>query len=283
MGYQESFRPIHHLAEAAGIKRAIEDYEDYPDLPEYCRYCCASREKGTENLYACIGGQRCRVHIIASMDLDYCIPYKGKYGDYYEDIDETQVEAAAKEHPDLVEKAYYEVAACFVRAAKNRRRENRENREEALALWPEVARFLQIHGPSSESRMSVSPRFKGKALDSALVDLVRQGLLDCSGEFFLGKVALSAKAREELGLSENSAPSSVEERIDLALWELGPSRLKEISTFLGLTSYQTRKLLNQQIEKGDVVVEESKRVRRYRRASEGEVANEAVGEMESWR
>lgn len=282
MGYQESFRPIRHLAEAAGIKRAIEDYEDYPDLPEHCQYYCASREKGTENLYACIGGQRCRVHIVASMDLDYCIPYEGKYGDYYEDIDETQVEAAAKEHPDLVEKAYYEVAASFVHAAKRKRREDREDREDALELWPEVARFLQIHGPSSGSQMSVSPRFGGRALDSALVNLVHQGLLDSAGEFCLGKVALSAKAREELGLSEDSAPSSVEERIDLALWELGPSRLKEISTFLGLTSYKTRKLLNQQIEKGDVVVEESKRVRRYRRASEGEVANETVGEKASW-
>lgn len=113
MGYQESLRPIGHLAESAGIKRAIDDYADNPHIPEYCHYYCSTRARGGSQLYACIGGQRCRVHIVAGIDWDWAIPPDAKYSDYYEDLDESLVEAAAKERPDLAEKAYQEVAAAL--------------------------------------------------------------------------------------------------------------------------------------------------------------------------
>lgn len=127
MGYQESFRPISHLAEAAGIKRAIDDYKDNPHIPDYCVYYCATRSKSTGELYACIGGQRCRVHIVAGIDIDDCFPYDEKYSDYYEDLNEPLVEEAARERPDLVEQAYQAVAAAFERAAERGREWERES------------------------------------------------------------------------------------------------------------------------------------------------------------
>ncbi len=35
MGYQETFKPIAHLAEAAGIREAIDAYKDCREMPGY--------------------------------------------------------------------------------------------------------------------------------------------------------------------------------------------------------------------------------------------------------
>lgn len=61
-------------------------------------------------LFACIAGKRCRVHIVAGLDLDFLIPYDEGYADYYEDLDESLVDRAVAECPDLVERAYEDVA-----------------------------------------------------------------------------------------------------------------------------------------------------------------------------
>ena len=45
MGYQEAFKPISHLAEAAGIREAVEEYKDCPDIPGYCTFYCATKSK----------------------------------------------------------------------------------------------------------------------------------------------------------------------------------------------------------------------------------------------
>ena len=63
MGYQEAFKPISHLAEAAGIREAVEEYKDCPDVPGYCTFYCATKsnafdENGNPRLYACVGGDR---------------------------------------------------------------------------------------------------------------------------------------------------------------------------------------------------------------------------------
>ncbi|MDO4796543.1 MAG: winged helix-turn-helix domain-containing protein [Coriobacteriales bacterium] len=153
MGYQESLRPISHLAEAAGIKKAIEEYKDHPDLPEYCHYYCVAREKGTGALYACVGGQRCRVHIVAGIDIDDCMPYDKGYSDYYEDVDEALVEEAAKQRPDLVEQAYQAVAASFERAADWERSGRRGVRHRDEATFKERAVEVIPSSKSGEERL----------------------------------------------------------------------------------------------------------------------------------
>ena len=179
MGYQESFRPIGHLAEAAGIKKAIKDYEHHPDLPEYCVFYCASREIATGKLYACIGGQRCRVHILAGKDLDYCVPDVGSYSDYYEDFDNALVEEAARERPDLVEKGYRDAAADFERSAEWEREEKRKQREAAYALKPLIEAYLKENGPATswELYSSIAMASAPSVEDKIVRALVRRGPL----------------------------------------------------------------------------------------------------------
>lgn len=277
MGYQESLRPIKHLAESAGIKKAIDDYADNPHIPEYCHYYCSTRARGGGQLYACIGGQRCRVHIVAGIDWDWAIPPDAKYSDYYEDLDESLVEAAAKERPDLAEKAYQEVAAAFKRAELEGIEWERKLREEANELWPTVAKTILECGPSPIRLMEAQPVFDGHFAWNILVDLERQGRLKFEGASYKDRtLCLTDKALDELGLEELPEPLTPYERLPGLLEQYGPLSTKELSRSLGIGVDGTRRLLHGYLDQGSVIAVGKGRSRKYRCVDTGVAA--AAGE-----
>lgn len=273
MGYQEAFRPIEHLAESEGIRRAIEDYRDNPHLPEYCHYACTARERATGRLYACVIGQRCRVMMVAGIFLDYCIPDGKDYADYYEDLDEDLVRAAAEKRPDLVEKAYREVAASFDRGVEEGIRRERALREEACGLWPNLSSLLLACGPLPERSIAAHPLFEGHFMWNVLVDLKRQGLIACDGDFPHDSLRLSDKAMEELGIDEMPAPLSKDDLLTYHLRECGPLSSSVLSGLLNLSRRETMKILHHHMDDGRVAAEGRGRTRRYRYLSDsGSVA-----------
>ena len=267
MGYQESFIPINHLAESAGIKKAIEDYEDHPDIPEYCHYYCTARKRSTGSLFACIGGQRCRVHIIAGIDLDDCIPHNAKYADYYEDLDEALVEEAARERPDLVDLAYQGVAEAFERTAKQSQERKRVLRAEAIELWPEVARVFKVFGPMPLRLFERLPLFKGHTMSNVLADLSWQGLVTSDGRFFIDNLRLTDKAMGQLGMEEHPKPLDIEDEILKLLSVCGPTGTSDLSLMTGISAERVRMRLRKLIEEGRVASEGRGRSRRYRLAN----------------
>ena len=263
MGYQEAFRPIEHLAEAAGIKKAIEDYKHHPDLPEYCNFYCASREKATGNLYACIGGQRCRVHIIAGKDLDYCIPYDAPYADYYEDVDKVLVEEAARERPDLVEKGYRDAAADFERAAEWERERRRKEREAAEALKPLITSFLKEFGPATQRELYAMPSPEEHSVDDALRRLLYQDYLSCHYKrnktlYWFADETIAGSFEDALA----SAPT-IEEKIERVLERESPLSVWKISFRVEASDSSIRKALRSLAERGKVAVDKTGSVYMY--------------------
>ena len=262
MGYQESFRPIRHLAEAAGIRKAIEDYDSNLYIPEYCRYCCATRERSTGKLYACVIGQRCRVHIIAGIDLDYLIPDGEDYADYCEDLDESLVIQAASERPDLVDRAYKDVADAFEWAAERGRKWERALRRESCDLWPEVAKFLLRYGPLPLVFFERHPTFEGHFMWNVLFDLERQGLVESSGKLFGDSLLLTGKAMKMLGVESMPAQKNADELVVSLVADLGPISAGELVSLLGLPTNRIRGKLRKLVEKG-IVTEKRGRPRVY--------------------
>jgi hypothetical protein len=258
MGYQESFRLIEHLAEAAGIKKAIEDYEHHPDLPEYCHYYCVSREKSTGKLYACIGGQRCRVHILAGKDLDYCVPDVASYADYFEDYDEALVDAAAQERPDLVDKGYREAAADFERVAEWERERKRKQRDAADALKPLIEAFLKENGPATSWELySYIQHSEDHSVDDALRELEYRGYLRSKYSrskyrYWFADDAIAGSYEDAMA----SAPS-IEDKVVRALVRRGPSSVGSLSFDSEANETRVRKIVNSLVERGRAVVDKT--------------------------
>lgn len=118
MGYQESFIPIRHLAEAAGIRDAINKYKLEQDY-DYWYYCatkaivpdpCKRHPFGdTGRLYVCVGGQRSPYTRPGSYFLDELTFGVDDYPKFFEDLDETLVDEAAFSCPNIAELARREM------------------------------------------------------------------------------------------------------------------------------------------------------------------------------
>lgn len=118
MGYQESFIPIRHLAEAAGIRDAINKYKLEQDYDYW--YYCATKAKVSESdarhpfgnvgeLYVCVGGQRRPYTRPGSYFLDDLSFGAEDYPRFFEDIDEALVDEAASACPDAAKSAKREM------------------------------------------------------------------------------------------------------------------------------------------------------------------------------
>lgn len=268
MGYQEVLRPIEHLAESMGIKRAIKEYENNPHLPEYCCYACTARERATGRLYACIVGQRCRVTLVAGTFLDDRVPYGAEYSDYYEDLDEALVEAAAKERPDLVEKAYRETVSNFERGVEHAIERENALHEKALQFWPRVAKLLLAYGPMSRHAIALHPVFKGCFMWNILVELERQGLVISDGDYARDALRLSQKALKELGVAEMPGALTKDELIVRLLSDCGPLSSTTLSGLLDTSTAKVLSMLHRLMDEGRVAPVGRGRARKYRACSQ---------------
>ena len=183
MGYQEAFKPISHLAEAAGIRDAIEAYKDNPDIPGYCTFYCATRSKdkfdenGDPCLYACVGGDRCVSMAIGRWSFDP--PLDWVYNDHFEDLDNALVDAAALERPDLVALARAEAEERFEQMVEETHRWRAELDRQREELRPKIAQYLKENGPTRHQDMFKVEEFKGYSeLDNVLRELVWEGFLE---------------------------------------------------------------------------------------------------------
>ena len=202
--------------------------------------------------------------MVAGIFLDDCIPYDADYADYYEDLDEGLVRAAAEERPDLVEKAYREVSARFDWGVEDGIRRERALREEACELWPSISGLLLACGPLPEKSIATHPLFEGHFMWNVLVDLERQDLIVCDGSFPHDPLRLSDKAMEELGISEMPAPLNKSDLLAFHLRECGPLGSSILSSLLNLSRRETMKILHHHMDDGRVVAEGRGRSRRYR-------------------
>ena len=183
MGYQEAFKPISHLAEAAGIREAVEEYKDCPDIPGYCTFYCATKSKdafdenGNPRLYACVGGDRCVSTHIGRFFFDP--PLDWVYSDHYEDLDNALLDEAALECPDLVSAARAETERRFEELVEETHRWRAELDRQREELRPKIARYLSENGPTRHQDMFKVKELAGYSeLDNVLNQLVWEGFLE---------------------------------------------------------------------------------------------------------
>ena len=182
MGYQEAFKPIQHLAEAAGIREAVEAYKDNPDVPGYCSFYCATQSKdevdgaGNPLLYACVGGDRYVSMRIGQFSFDP--PLDWLYTDHFEDLDNSLLEEAALERPDLVASARAETERAFESLVAETREWREEVDRQREELRPMIARFLSENGPTRRQDMFKVKEFSEYSeLHNVLNQLVWEGFL----------------------------------------------------------------------------------------------------------
>ena len=183
MGYQEAFKSISHLAEAAGIREAVEEYKDCPDIPGYCTFYCATKSKdafdenGNPRLYACVGGDRCVSTHIGRFFFDP--PLDWVYSDHYEDLDNALLDEAALERPDLVSAARAETERRFEELVEETHRWRAELDRQREELRPKIARYLSEHGPTRHQDMfKVKELAEYSQLGNVLMQLVWEGFLE---------------------------------------------------------------------------------------------------------
>lgn len=183
MGYQETFKPISHLAEAAGIREAVEAYKDCPDVPGYCTFYCATQSKdvfdenGNPRLYACVGGDRHVSMRVGQFAFDP--PVDWVYSDHFEDLDNVLLDEAALERPDLVSVARAEAIKDFEKLVEETRRWRAELERQREELRPKIARFLSENGPTRHQDMfNVKEFSEYSELHNVLSGFVWEGFLE---------------------------------------------------------------------------------------------------------
>ena len=182
MGYQEAYKPIKHLAEAAGIREAVEAYKDNPDIPGHCIFYCATRSKdkcdedGKPLLYACVGGDRRVSKQVGHFSFDP--PLDWVYADHFEDLDNSLIDEAALERPDLVASARAEAVRDFELLVEETHRWQKELDRQCEELRPKIARCLSENGPIRHQDMFKVKEFAGYSqLYNVINQLVWEGLL----------------------------------------------------------------------------------------------------------
>lgn len=182
MGYQEAYKPIRHLAEAAGIRDAVKAYEDCEEIPGYCQFFCAVRSKdrvdesGAPLLFACVGGDRCVSMTIGEYSFDP--PLDWVYSEHYEDLDNALLEDAAQERPDLVAAARMATEAKFKRMIAETRSWRAELNRQLEELRPKIEAYLREHGATRHQDMFKVPELaEYTELYNVLHMLVWEGFL----------------------------------------------------------------------------------------------------------
>lgn len=278
MGYQEAYEPIGHLAEAAGIKKAIEEYGGVKEDSGGCWYCCAVRprteEDGMEYLesagpyYACIAGARHIVFKIASHAIpEWDVGLDWNYPEHFEDLDESLVVAAALERPDLVEEAYKITVGRLEAIRRANRRWHEDLREEANSLKPVIEGFLKSYGPARMSEFEHCEALKGHSMFNVVVDLLNQDYLAYEGEF---KDALFWFADQSIAGTYEDAlervPKSLDGRIIRFLGAMGPADARMIARRMGASEQHVRSMLKRLLRDGGLAVGKRGRANWYRLA-----------------
>lgn len=281
MGHWERYVPIAHLAEAAGIRDAIEtfDFSVYEgpisifggDLA----YVCAVRGKhARENgqtpigpvgqLYACIYGDKYLVGSIHGHQLDMALGGED-YSTYFEDIDPELVEKAKKEHPSLCQAAQERMNKVLEHIVSESEVSSINHRADAIELRPKIAKFLRMHGPATYDDFSRASHyiFYNDWLP-ILQELVKEGFLN--EEVKDGDCLFSLTEAADQMLSDYEPleiPTTPEDKLIAVLREKGPLPSSDISFHIGSNVQYTRELLRKLADKGTIEARGRGRSRKY--------------------
>lgn len=271
MGHWERYLPIAHLAEAAGIRDAIEafDFSAYEGPRSFfggnLSYVCAVRGKyaledgqtpigPVGQLYACIYGDKYIVTGIYGHRLD-CVLCSGEYSTYFEDIDPELVEKAKLEHPALCSAAQERMQTVLSHVISASKVSNIESRAKGIELRPQIAKFLLMHGPATCEEFSRGIRRWGFRFDrySVLNELVNEGFLsreyndDCYLYYLADGADQMLSDYEPLKI-----PTSPEDKLVASLNEKGPLSSADIAFEIGSDVLHVRTLLRKLVEDGVV-------------------------------
>ena len=190
MGYEEILKPIDHLAEAAGIRDVINEYADNCEIPGQCQYYCAVKQIKDPNgrkstggssrrLFACFGGDRCVMDSIGGYHIDeMSTDPSWNYHEFFEDLDESLVDEAAAERPDLVSKARENTVKPFERMIGETREWHSNLRKQSDLYLQDVIALLTANGPTSYRGFCEADAFKKCDILNILTELSNEGFID---------------------------------------------------------------------------------------------------------
>lgn len=264
MGYQEALLPIDYLAEAAGVKKAIEEYAECYELPGYSGYFGTVHHETEGSMYVCFQGDSIVVGQVARIFSNRHYSRTFEYSDRYELISESLTACAAKQRPDLALVAYRRTKDAFMTVIERDRVRRQELDAEVAQLWPEVGAFLMNFGSTTVQAFKSVPAFSGHAMPAVLQHLERQGLVKRTEKRSKDEVELTEEAYKVLNATPKPTSLSLEDRLDLTLKEFGPLHAPAIAAFLNVTTPKANKILNELTEAGHVVKESRGRTTVYR-------------------
>ena len=253
MGYQEAFLPFDHLADAAGIKKAIGEYERCCELPGFCVYYCAITHDFGGALFAHIGGDSCVVDQIAQRYSYRCFSRGHNYEEHNRMLDAALIESAAQQRPDYARAAYSRMKQAFESILEKDRKTRLALKTETEELLPEIVKHLVSFGPTSAEAFAVMPVFEGHVMDAVFDNLERQGLIEFVETGYRDEICLTDKARTEYGITSAKSFKAPEEKLTYLLGELGPLCTSHIAALLNMSVTKANKILKEQMESGRII------------------------------
>ena len=262
MSYQEALLPIKYLAEAAGVKKAVQEYADCYELPGYCSYIRTVHHCFGGELYACIGGDGDMVDSIARHYSYRC--YVTSYdSERCETLHGILIERAAKQRPDYVKAAYRRTKQAFETELDKYRKKKKELKKETDELWPEIVEMLNGFGPSTAAAFVAMPVFDNRPILDVLANLERQGLIESIDSEYKDEFELTEKAKIECGIEPAQLPQTPEEKLDVVLRKLGSLSSSQVAAFLNVSVSKANKILKEQVELGRIVKDDRRKPYRY--------------------
>lgn len=281
MGHWERYMPIAHLAEAAGIRDAIEafDFSAYEGPISFSggdlSYVCAVRGKRARKdgqtpigpvgqLYACVYGDKYIAGGIYGHELDYVLG-PDDYSTYFEDIDPELVEKAKREHPSLCSAAQERMKAVLDHVVSKSKVSNIENRAVGLELRPQIAKFLRMHGPATCDEIVRGIKYWGGFFDrySVLEELVKECFLkreyDDNYLYYLAEEADQMLSDYE----PIEVPTTPEGKLVASLSEKGPLSSADIAFEIGSNVKRVRAMLRKLADEGVIEAKGRGPSRRY--------------------
>ena len=253
MGYQEAFLPFDHLADAAGIKKAIEECAHSCELPGFCVYYCAITRDFGGALFAHIGGDSSVVDQIARRYSYRCFSRSYDHEEHNRILDAALIESAARQRPDYARAAYSRMKQAFESILEKDRKTRLALKAETEELLPVIVKYLVSFGPSSLEAFAVLPVFKDHGMNAVFDGLERQGLIEFVETGYRDEIRLTDKACAEYGIASTKSFRTPEEKLLYVLSELGPLCTSHIAALLNMSVTKANKILKEQMESGRIL------------------------------